>query len=146
MTHGKETCKILKKIRQQIADKNEIEYTTSECSFKGECTGTCPKCEAELKYIENELHKRKQLGKIATIAGISLGIASTFSACNNAPKQTNIYTSEQGIPMEDEVILTGILLPPSPPPPSNTIMAIDDQHVISLESGEIDPNWYNNEQ
>ena len=37
--------------------------------------------------IENELHKRKQLGKVATIAGIatvSLGMAmsaTTFSSC-----------------------------------------------------------------
>jgi len=82
MTRGKQTCKILKDIRQEIADKNEIAYTPSECHFEGECQGTCPKCEAELKYIENELHKRKILGKTATIAGISLGIASTFSACN----------------------------------------------------------------
>ena len=88
MTHGKEVCKTLKGIRQEIADKNEIAYTTSECHFDGECTGTCPKCEAELKYIENELHKRKQLGKVASIAGIatvSLGMAvmsaTTFSSC-----------------------------------------------------------------
>ena len=87
MTRGKQTCKILKEIRQEIADKNEIAYTTSECHFDGECQGTCPKCEAELKYLENELHRRKQLGKIANIAGIatvSLGMAvsmTTFSAC-----------------------------------------------------------------
>ena len=92
MTRGKQTCKILKEIRQEIADKNEIAYTTSECHFDGECQGTCPKCEAELKYLENELHRRKQLGKTAAIAGISLGIASTFSACN-APQQKNTSVS-----------------------------------------------------
>jgi len=88
MTRGKETCKILKEIRQQIADKNEIEYVTSECNFQGECDGTCPKCESELQYIERELHKRKQLGKVATVAGIatvSFGVAvaaaTTFSSC-----------------------------------------------------------------
>jgi len=87
MTHGKEICKTLKGIRQEIADKNEIEYFSSECHFDGECQGTCPKCEAELKYIENELYKRKKLGKVASIAGIatvSFGMAvssMTFSSC-----------------------------------------------------------------
>ena len=63
MTRGKRTCKILKEIRQQIAEKNNIEYITSECHFQGECKGTCPKCESEVRYLENELNKRRQLGK-----------------------------------------------------------------------------------
>ena len=89
MTRGKKTCKILKEIRQQIAEKNEIEYITSECSFQGECLGTCPKCEAEVRYLENELHKRQQLGKVVTIAGISLGVAGTFAACSNPAPQSD---------------------------------------------------------
>jgi hypothetical protein len=79
MTRGKQTCKILKEIRQQIAEKNDIEFITSECHFQGECSGTCPKCESELAHLENQLKKRSQLGKAATIAGISLGIAGTFA-------------------------------------------------------------------
>ena len=82
MTRVKEICRILKGICQQIAEKNDIEYVTSECHFRGECEGTCPKCEAELKYLENELSKRRQLGKAVAVAGVALGIASTFSACN----------------------------------------------------------------
>ena len=97
MTHGKRTCKILKEIRQQIADKNDIEYVTSECTFQGECEGTCPKCEAELRYLENELNKRRQLGKVVAVAGISLGLASTFSACNTPQQQPNTPISEQKI-------------------------------------------------
>lgn len=26
-----------------------IEYEISECDFQGDCKGTCPKCESELK-------------------------------------------------------------------------------------------------
>jgi TonB family protein len=86
MTRGKKTCKILKDIRREIARQNDIEYITSECGFKGECKGTCPKCESELRYLENELDKRRRLGKAVTIAGISLGMAGAMAACN-APKQ-----------------------------------------------------------
>jgi TonB family protein len=98
MTYGREICNTLKEIRQQIADKNEIEYIVAECHFEGECKGTCPKCESEVKYIENELYKRTQLGKIVTVAGISLGIAGTFLNCNTPQQQqTNTPISEQKI-------------------------------------------------
>ena len=52
MVRGKQTCKILKDIRRQIAEANDIEYITSECQYKGDCTGTCPKCESEVRYLE----------------------------------------------------------------------------------------------
>jgi len=93
MTRGRKVCNTLKEIRRQIAVKNEIEYSTTDCHFEGDCQGTCPKCEAELKYIENELHKRKLAGKAATVAGISLGLAGAFSACNAPqPQQTDTPT------------------------------------------------------
>jgi hypothetical protein len=85
MTYGRKVCNTLKEIRQQIADKNEIEYVSSECNFEGECQGTCPKCDAELQYIENELHNRKHFGKKAAVAGVALGVAMTFSGCKPAP-------------------------------------------------------------
>jgi Na+/H+-translocating membrane pyrophosphatase len=40
MARGKQTCKILKEIRRQIAEANGIEFATSECRYKGECIGT----------------------------------------------------------------------------------------------------------
>ena len=45
--NGKSKCKILKEIRKRIAEENDIAYVTSECQYQGECSGTCPKCEAE---------------------------------------------------------------------------------------------------
>lgn len=77
---GKKKCKILKEIRQQIADSNGIEYVTSECKHQGDCLGTCPKCEAELKYLEQELEKRQKLGKTVAVAGLTAVIISS-SGC-----------------------------------------------------------------
>ena len=57
---GKKRCKILKEIRRQIAENNDIEFITSECKHQGDCLGTCPKCEAELRYLERELEKRQR--------------------------------------------------------------------------------------
>ena len=99
MTHGRKVCNTLKEIRQQIADKNEIEYVTSECHFEGECKGTCLKCESEVKYLEKELHKRKLIGKAVAVAGISLGVAGIFPACNTSKQNTfqndNLLNSEE---------------------------------------------------
>lgn len=71
MARGKQTCKILKEIRQQIAEANGIEFVTSECRYKGDCLGTCPKCEAEVRYLEQQLRARSLAGKAIALAGIS---------------------------------------------------------------------------
>ena len=81
MAKGKQTCKILKEIRKQIAAENDIELSTSECTHKGDCAGTCPKCEAEVRYLERELEKRQRMGKAAVFAGMSLGTALTAAGC-----------------------------------------------------------------
>ncbi|MDE7385704.1 MAG: carboxypeptidase-like regulatory domain-containing protein [Muribaculaceae bacterium] len=71
MARGKQTCKILKEIRRQIAEANGIEFATSECRYKGDCLGTCPKCEAEVRYLEQQLRARSLTGKAVALAGIS---------------------------------------------------------------------------
>ena len=76
MTRGKQTCKILKEIRRQIAEANDIEFVVSECRYKGDCLGTCPKCEAEVRYLEQQLRIRSLAGKAVSLAGIS---AATFA-------------------------------------------------------------------
>ena len=58
---GKEKCRILKEIRQRIADENEIPYVTRECRHQGDCRGTCPRCESELRYLESQLAARAAL-------------------------------------------------------------------------------------
>jgi hypothetical protein len=81
--NGKKRCTILKEIRQKIADANDIEFITSESQHKGDCLGTCPKCEAELKYLERELEKRQRLGKTVIVAGLSALIATSSVACDD---------------------------------------------------------------
>ena len=71
MARGKQTCKILKEIRRQIAEANGIEFATSECRYKGDCLGTCPKCEAEVRYLEQQLRVRSLAGKAVVLTGIS---------------------------------------------------------------------------
>jgi hypothetical protein len=81
MNKGKITCDVLKEIRKQIASENKIDYHTHDCTFEGECRGTCPACESEVQYLENEIVKRKYLGKAVVVAGLSVGLLGTFTGC-----------------------------------------------------------------
>ena len=86
---GKERCKILKEIRAKIAEENGIEFAVSECSHKGDCLGTCPKCEAEVRYLERELEIKKRLGKSIAVAGVAAGITLSSVGCNYVEEKTH---------------------------------------------------------
>ena len=80
--NGKRTCSLLKSIRCKIAEQNEIEFHTPECTFEGECKGTCPKCEAELRYLTQKLEKLRASGRRVAVAGIATAVmASSLSGC-----------------------------------------------------------------
>lgn len=56
--NGKEKCKILKQIRQEIAQRNGIDYIPSDCNNEGDCLGYCPICEKEAEFILSEINKK----------------------------------------------------------------------------------------
>lgn len=58
MCTGKEKCEILRRIRQDIAERYGLQYTPSECKHQGDCAGTCPKCDAELEDLQRQLESR----------------------------------------------------------------------------------------
>lgn len=65
--YGKDTCAVLKAIRQLIADKNEIPFSPHLCTHEGACTGSCPACEKEVKFIEKALGARRKNGETVII-------------------------------------------------------------------------------
>ena len=127
MYRGKAECNILKKIRHQIATENGIYYEISECDFQGDCKGTCPKCESELKYLEHQLIKKKKLGKSVLVAGLSAGIITTLLSCHEKPKEVpaapiaaadsvqvdKISLPDSNLVIDDDFILFGEIPPPS---------------------------------
>ena len=81
---------MLKEIRQKIADENDIPFVVSECKYKGDCKGTCPKCEAELAYLEKELLKRKKAGKQVMVAGLATAaVVLALQGCNAIKNEVN---------------------------------------------------------
>ena len=101
MNYGKDICNELKSIRKGIAQENGIPLEIPECTYKGDCDGTCPRCEAELQYLERELTMRAAMGKVAVVAGLALGLTGgtlTAAAQNVEPekqKTTSLASNSQ---------------------------------------------------
>ena len=71
----------------------------SECKHKGNCKGTCPKCEQEVRELEAALAKREALGKTVAVVGISASIALSVTGCINPFPQTTA-----GVPVGGEML------------------------------------------
>ena len=123
MSRGKSICSVLKTIRKQVADANDIEYEPRECHHQGDCHGTCPACEAEVRYIQQQLNIRRQLGKAVAVVGISASLAA-LSGCTNKPKNVDKVeidssqlsegkvkkiSTHYSICSEDDIQLTGLI-------------------------------------
>lgn len=126
--NGKSKCKILKDIRRQIAQDNDIEFITSECKYQGECSGTCPKCEAEVRYLEQELAKRQAAGKAIAVAGIAAALVVGSTGCCIEVNTT------AGDPM-----------PPSSStqPQATTLPELDGEAIYPTTAGEPTEPTYN---
>lgn len=83
-SNGKNICHTLKTIRKQVAEANGIDYTPAPCHFDGDCSGTCPACEAEVQYIESQLGRLRLAGKAVKVAGLALGL-TMVAGCNSSP-------------------------------------------------------------
>ena len=108
MKRGKKICKTLKDIRREIAKANDIKYEPRECKHEGDCLGTCPACEAEVRYLERQLDLRRKLGKAVAVVGISAGLAG-LAACGSKKAITSPEVDGgrlQGEPAEP--VLAGI--------------------------------------
>ena len=113
MARGKQTCKILKEIRRQIAEANGIEFVTSECRYKGDCLGTCPKCEAEVRYLEQQLRARSLAGKAIALVGISaasLAILMPMTSDAQTVQEPQTLLKESIPVIADTIIVRGIVL------------------------------------
>lgn len=115
---GKQKCKMLREIRQRIADENDIPYVTHECPHQGECMGTCPRCESELRYLEQQLARRASMGKRVAVAALCTGMMLTASGCAPLDRIFNdrgmgalsgqmVYVEPKSTPEPEQIELMG---------------------------------------
>ena len=138
--YGKEKCRILKQIRAEIARQNDIEWVVSECSHKGDCRGTCPKCEQEVRQLEAALARREALGKTIAVAGISAGLALTVAGCANpfatqgnmvdeSPAGNNAALSEQVTETQTEPLMVESAMGEEVPIPGGETEALETELI-----------------
>lgn len=78
--NGKEKCLLMKRIRQEIALKNNIKFETTDCNSLEECNGHCPKCDAEAANLMRALWQKEAMGQAIRIDVSSyLGLESMTS-------------------------------------------------------------------
>lgn len=56
----KSKCRELKEIRTRFAQEHQIPYETRECTYEGDCPGTCPLCEQEKRYLFLQAERRAE--------------------------------------------------------------------------------------
>ena len=88
MKRGKKICNTLKEVRMKVAKANDIKYAPTGCHHEGDCAGTCPKCEAEVRWLEQQIQLRRQLGKAVAVVGVSMGLAA-LTACESQLAEMN---------------------------------------------------------
>ena len=94
MNKNKEKCKRLKEIRKQTADKLGIDLYQTECTYQGECSGTCPKCRQEEEKLNKAL-----LGKAAVVLGVGLSL----TACTPLTGTDNDEMSGDAVVITEEI-------------------------------------------
>lgn len=110
---GKEKCNLLRQIRKEIARTNGIEYLMPECDYAGDdCPGTCPKCDAEVRYLESELNRRAAMGYPITLAGLSANLLQNVMTDSVNPDF--IPDRERTVGILPEQLSGGFM--PEPPP------------------------------
>ena len=94
-----------------MADTNGIVYTPKDCHFEGDCNGTCPACEAEVRYLEHQLSLLRKAGKAATVMGVAVGMTMVAGCKTSNGNATP--TSPQG-PGQTNRVETGNNTNPTP--------------------------------
>ena len=149
-SNGKNICHALKTIRKQVADANGIHYTPAPCRFDGDCSGTCPACEAEVRYLEHQLSLLRKAGKAATVMGVAVGmtmVAGCKSGNANAPSaspqgqgQTNrVETGSNTIPTPQTSCTDTSLIKNTRHSGEEIILTGEIAEDDSVESPKVDP-------
>ena len=107
--NGKSICASLKQVRKRVADSNGIVYAPKVCHFEGDCNGTCPACEAEVRYLEHQLDLLRKAGKAVTVMGVALGMTLT-TGCKQTNNPKALQETQDSGQTNENQITTGLVI------------------------------------
>ena len=89
---GKEKCEFLKGIRKRMAEANGIPYEPRECTFEGDCTGTCPFCEKEAAELLAKLKEKEAEGAVIKTDNNGISTIELMQVCKDAYEDEDLET------------------------------------------------------
>lgn len=117
METGKKTCEKLKDLRKQVAEANGIEYEPAECTYEGDCPGTCPRCDAELADLQRQLDEKEARGEEIVYGDGTMSVSVLTEEVPKDLKEDEYSYPETGytlmgdIPVVDIEATTGVIAP-----------------------------------
>lgn len=98
-TKGRIICDELKRVRLELAKANGIDYQPTVCNHQGECSGTCPKCEAELAELTRQIKEKKEakiigVAPLKIVAMAATAAALSLSACHEEEGDVEVPQSD----------------------------------------------------
>ena len=134
--NGKNICAALKQVRKRVADTNGIVYAPKECHFEGNCNGTCPACEAEVRYLEHQLSLLRKAGKAVTVMGVALGMTlATGCKQGNTPKA--LQETQDSVQASENQMTPGLVIPKERTTCSETDSVSEDATEEIIRAGEL---------
>ena len=134
--NGKSICAALKQVRKRVADTNGIVYAPKECHFEGNCNGTCPACEAEVRYLEHQLNLLRKAGRAVTVMGVALGMTFT-TGCKQGNSPKALQETQDSVQPSEYQITTGMVLPKERTTCSETDSVSEDSTGEIIRTGEL---------
>ena len=120
---GKELCETLKQIRKKIAEANGIPYEPHDCTHQGDCPGTCPLCDKELLYLQEQIRLLEDEGKEVNVDVLSADEKEILFA--------NVHFNGKDNPSdEDEYTEMGMIVAPEMGDIAATDMDEDEETVL----------------
>lgn len=138
---GKDKCELLKSIRRQVAERYGLEYYPRECQHDGDCAGTCPRCDAELRDLQRQL-KEKGINDIE----LNEEIKDLLDAVDEQPQDAdNIHILQGDVVSPEQEELEGDIQitegMPAPPEPERKKIVFKECVVAGWNFHDLEDTW-----
>jgi hypothetical protein len=147
MSKGKDKCDFLRNIRRQVAAQYGLRYEPRECHHDGDCPGTCPVCDAELRDLQRQLTERG-IENIDVFERVESEDTELFEKSQvplygpgiPADPEEDIHILEGDVTPPEDRLEGGTQLPPElegmPRPPEDDDIIDDDEEDDDEDFGE----------
>lgn len=90
----KERCRELKLVRAKMAEELGVDLHQRECTYDGYCSGTCPKCAAEERAL-NEAFLRRQMEETEQSGGATAALDRGRTEAVQSGRESSVFKREE---------------------------------------------------